>query len=116
MLLLLRYVYIIQRPHSMVMVLRPKCKASLPSHHYTRVTVEPKEVDGVKGAQQYVSGRLLNSTFLLPLLRRALLIVGVFAPVVFLFVWNHLFAIDIGPVLADSGDGGSSIEKTFTVR
>lgn len=100
----------------MVMVLRPKSKASLPTHQYTRVTVEPKLAYGERGAQPLGSGWLLSSTFLVPLLQKALLVVGVFGPVVFLLVWNHLFAIDIGSVLAESGGGGLSVENTFTVR
>lgn len=97
----------------MVMVLRPKSKASLPSHHsYTRVDVEPQQEHDARRAHSHDKS---SRSFLTWVLKRLSMAIAVLAPVVFLLIWNHLFAIDVGSVLAESR-GGSSIEKTFTVR
>lgn len=37
------------------------------------------------------------------------------AVVMFLFIWNHLFAINAGTMTLEA-DGGSTHQKTFTVR
>jgi len=95
----------------MVMVLRPKSKASLPSqHHYTRVNVEPRHEHDARRAQP-----LDMRSKLLGWMRRAFLVLALLALPVFLLIWYHLFAIDVESVLAESR-GGSSVEKTFTVR
>eukprot|EP00903_Cladosiphon_okamuranus_P009563 g9105.t1 len=103
----------------MVMVMRPS-RASLPS--YTRVDVEPQEERGTRGAYSHDKSRsgrgctsIISRLLLSSVLRKALAAVAVLAPVVFLLIWNHLFTIDVGSVLAESR-GGSSIERTFTVR
>lgn len=94
------------------MVLRPKSKASLPSHRsYTRVDVEPQQEHQTGRARAHDKG----SRFLGSLLKRVLVVVAVLAPVVFLLIWKHLFAIDVSSILVESRSG-SSIEKTFTVR
>lgn len=98
----------------MVMVMRPS-RASLTS--YTRVDVEPQEEHGTRRAYSHdrSSSSSISKFFLSSVLRRALVAVAVLAPVVFLLIWNRLFAIDVGSVLAESR-GVSSTEKTFTVR
>ncbi|CBJ31755.1 Glycosyltransferase, family GT64 [Ectocarpus siliculosus] len=102
----------------MGMVLRSKSNTSLPTHQYTRVSVEPQHA--TRQAQLPPSGRFLSSSssssVLGSLLKRAVLVVGVVAPVVFILIWRHLFSIDAGAVLAENGGSGSSIENTFTVR
>lgn len=100
----------------MVMVKRPKSKATLPSHHsYARVVdVEPQQELDMRLAHSHDKRSGSSSRFLAWVLWRALAAVVVLIPV-FLFIWNHLFAVDVGSVLVESR-GGSSIEKTFTVR
>lgn len=95
----------------MVMVMRPKSKASLPS--YDRLDVQPQqEQEDTRRAHARGKGsRFLASM----LLRRVVAAIVVLASVLFILIWNHLFAIDVGSVLLES-QGGSSIEETFTVR
>ncbi|CAN0198081.1 unnamed protein product [Ectocarpus sp. 4 AP-2014] len=102
----------------MGMVLRSKSNTSLPTHQYTRVSAEPQHV--TRQAQGPPSSRVLSSSssssVLGSLLKRAVLVVGVVAPVVSILIWRHLFSIDVGATLVENGGSGSSIEKTFTVR
>ncbi len=94
------------------MGLRPKSKASLPSHHhYARVNVEPREEHDARRAQPLGYHR----SKLLPWMKKAMMVLAVLALPVFLLIWHLLFAIDVRSVLPESR-GGSSIEKTFTVR
>lgn len=52
---------------------------------------------------------------MLLLLRKAGVVLTLTAPVVFLLIWNHLFAIDVSSARTES-DSGLSTQKTFTVR
>lgn len=99
----------------MVMVMRPS-RASLPSHQsYTLVDVEPKEEHGTILAYSYEKTSCSSRSFLASVLKKAVAAASVLALVVFVLVWNRLFAVDVGSVLVESRDS-SSIEKTFTVR
>lgn len=108
------------------MVLRPKSKALSSSYSYTCVAVEPCQKPALRWAQPLDTGgkSLLGQStttarFSLSNLWRAGVGLASFALVAFLaflLIWDYLFAIDVGSVLAGSGGGGLAIEKTFTVR
>lgn len=88
--------------------------SSLPTHrNYTQLTVEPYHREDIK---RQTATRREQLCGLLGWLLKVVVGLALASPLIFLFTWNHLFAIDLGAVTAQSRGTRFPTQKTFTVR